>query len=52
MHRLNRQRHQRPKLRLSELIHDPLEFDRAAQVPRISMAITAFFQRSLAHSVR
>jgi predicted dienelactone hydrolase len=37
---------------LSELIQDPLEFDRAAQVPRINVAITAFFQRSLGHKVR
>jgi predicted dienelactone hydrolase len=32
---------------LSELIQDPPEFDRDTHVPRINMAITRFFQRTL-----
>lgn len=36
----------------SDLIQDPPEFDRDTQVPRINMAITRFFQRTLAQPAR
>jgi hypothetical protein len=37
---------------VSDLIQDPPVFDRVTQVPRIKMAITGFFQRTLAQSAR
>lgn len=37
---------------VSDLIQDPPEFDRNTQVPRINMAITKYFQRTLAQPAR
>jgi predicted dienelactone hydrolase len=37
---------------LSDLIQDPPDFDRATQVPRVSLAITRYFQRTLAQPAR